>query len=327
VRRSQAMILRIKQQTNGLNQMTNNTPTNAELENFAQILEAHPDFKVTRRFIERDGYSLPDGRELAKGVVIDTETTGLDLGEDKIIEIGMVAFQFDRETGEVFKILDAYNGLEDPKMPIPADSYAVHGISDAMVAGQRIDESRVAALVQDAEVIIAHNSGFDRPFLEARFPLFAKLAWGCSLAQINWKELGLGSLKLDYIAYRCGFFFEAHRAEADCRALLEILQFTLPDSGIRPLKLLIDRYSLKNYKVWANGSRFETKDVLKARAYRWDGDEKCWHTTVDESALDAELDWLKLAVYGGRSATVNIDMFDAYSRFSKRDGVRIKKVI
>jgi DNA polymerase-3 subunit epsilon len=264
---------------------------------------------------------------LAKGIVIDTETTGLDLDEDKIIEIGIVAFEFDKETGEVFRILDTYNGLEDPKMPIPADSFAVHGISDAMVAGQRIDESRVAALVQDAEVIIAHNSGFDRPFLEARFPLFAKLAWGCSLAQINWKELGLGSLKLDYIAYRCGFFFEAHRAEADCRALLEILQFTLPDSGIRPLKLLIDRYSLKNYKVWANGSRFETKDVLKARAYRWDGDEKCWHTTVDESALDAELDWLKLAVYGGRSATVNIDMFDAYSRFSKRDGVRIKKVI
>lgn len=248
--------------------MTNTTPTKAELENLAQILEAHPDFKVTRRFVERDGYSFPDGRELAKGVVIDTETTGLDLGEDKIIEIGMVAFEFDRETGEVFRILDTYNGLEDPKIPIPTDSYAVHGISDAMVAGQSFDGSRVAALVQEAEVIIAHNSGFDRPFLEARFPLFAKLAWGCSLAQINWKDLGLGSLKLDYIAYRCGFFFEAHRAEADCRALLEILQFTLPYSEVRPLKLLIDRYSLKNYKVWANGSKFETKDVLKARAYR-----------------------------------------------------------
>lgn len=249
--------------------MTDITATKAELENFAQILGAHPDFKVTRRFVEKDFYSLPDGRNLAKGIVIDTETTGLDLCKDKIIEIGMVAFEFDRETGEVFRILDAYNGLEDPKMPIPADSFAVHGISDAMVAGQRIDESRVAALVQDAEFIVAHNSGFDRPFLEAQFPLFAKLAWGCSFAQINWKDLGLGSQKLDYIAYRCGFFFEAHRAEADCRALLEILQFTLPGSGLRPLKLLIDRYSLKNYKIWARGSRFDTKDVLKARGYRW----------------------------------------------------------
>lgn len=307
--------------------MTHSTPTKAELEHFAQILEAHPDFKVTRRFVEKNGYSLPDGRVLTKGIVVDTETTGLRQGEDKIIEIGLVAFEFDRETGEVFRILDTYNGLEDPKMPIPPDSVAVHGISNAMVSGQRIDESRVAALVQNAEVIIAHNSGFDRPFLEERFPLFANVAWGCSLAQINWKDHGIGSQKLDYIAYRCGFFFEAHRAEADCRALLEVLQFTLPDSGMRPLKLLIDRYSLKNYKVWARGSRFETKDALKEHGYQWDGDDKCWHNIIDEIRFDAELAWLKSTVYGGRSATVDIDAFDAYSRFSKRNGIRTKLII
>lgn len=73
--------------------MANTTSTKAKLEKFAQILEAHTDFKVTRRFVERDAYSLPDSRQLAKGVVIDTENTGLHLGEDKIIEIGVVAFE------------------------------------------------------------------------------------------------------------------------------------------------------------------------------------------------------------------------------------------
>ena len=304
--------------------MTNTLSTETDLELLARKLEASPDFRVLRRLVIKDHYGNPDGRALSKGIVIDTETTGLRHDQDKIIEIGLVVFEFDKNTGEVFRILESFNALEDPHMPIPSDSTAVHGITDAMVAGKRFDEAKVNSLVQDADIIIAHNSGFDRPFLERRFPIFAKLAWGCSFAQVDWSALGFTSQKLEFIAHQCGFFFDAHRAEMDCRALLEVLQFTFPGAPTRPLKFLLDSYLEKNFKVWARGSRFETKDMLKERGYRWDGEEKCWYTNVSETALDGETAWLKSNVYGKSSATVEFEMFDAYDRFSHRGGKRTR---
>src|SRR5712692_72191 len=113
--------------------ITNEIPAKEELEKLASSLEGHPDFRVLRRLNVKACYSNPDGRPLAKGVIVDTETTGLHAGQDKVIEIGLVAFEFDRDTGEVFRILDAYNALEDPGMPIPPETFEVHGISDEMV--------------------------------------------------------------------------------------------------------------------------------------------------------------------------------------------------
>jgi hypothetical protein len=43
---------------------------------------------------------------------------------------------------------------------------ALTGITDEMVAGQRIDEAVVSAFVKDAVIVIAHNAGFDRKFAE-----------------------------------------------------------------------------------------------------------------------------------------------------------------
>lgn len=307
--------------------MTNASPASLDLEALAQQLEASPDFKVLRRLVHKDSYGNGAGRTVLKGVVADTETTGLRQQHDKIIELGLVAFEFDPHSGEVFRILESFNALEDPHMTIPAETTAIHGITNAMVDGQHIDDTRVNGLVADAAIIIAHNSSFDRPFMERRFPIFKTLPWGCSFAQINWKGLGLGSQKLGYIANQCGFFFNGHRAEEDCRALLEILQTTLPQTGLRPLKYLIDSFNQKNCKVWARGSRFDTKDALKERSYRWDGDEKCWHKTVTESVLDAELVWLKSIVYGNQPARIDIDALDAYSRFSERPGSRTQTMI
>lgn len=294
--------------------------TNDELERLIQQLEGHPDVRVVRRFVARSQYLKPDGRPLAKGVVVDTETTGTRHGEDKIIELGMVAFEFDAATGEIFRILEPYNALEDPGFPIPPESTAVHGIADAMVAGQRIDDAAVSRLVEGAALVIAHNAKFDRPFLESRLPVFASLPWACSFAQVDWQKEGLGSQKLDYIVYRMGFFYDAHRAEADCLALLEALRYQLPVSGKRALKAILDQCQANDYRLWARGSRFDTKDILKERGYRWDADEKCWYKNVREHQLATELTWLKQAVYGGRAATIDCEICDAYSRFSSRPG-------
>lgn len=108
---------------------------------------------------------------------------------------------------------------------------------------------------------------------------------------------------------------------------MEILRHTLPASGVIGLKRLLDEYQVKHYRVWARGSRFDTKDLLKQRSYRWEANEKCWHKTVGEQALQLEIEWLKAAVYGGKPVTLDVEVLDAYCRFSKRPGRVISQPI
>jgi DNA polymerase-3 subunit epsilon len=293
-----------------------------------QLLDTHPDFKIIRRITPRKSFSESDGRPLSKGVVVDTETTGTDSGKDSIIELGMVLFEFDPDTGIAYNVIESFDQLEDPGFPIPPESTAIHGITDEMVAGKRIDENSVAQFLDGVSLVIAHNSKFDRVFLEKRLPIFESLPWGCSLAQVNWSEEGIGSAKLEYIAYKYGFFYDAHRADVDCFALLEVLQQKLPKSGDLVLKTILNSLGQKSYTVYATGSPFETKDTLKARSYRWDADKKCWHITVTgDDAIKAEVAWLKSEVYKGKAAKVEIEVQNCLTRYSNRIGNRAVREI
>jgi DNA polymerase-3 subunit epsilon len=294
------------------------------IEHLAALVEAHPDYRVTRRLIVRDAYSSDCPLAVTRGVIVDTETTGKSRSDDEIIEIAIVAFEYLPETGEVLRVTDTYSALEDPGRPIPPDSTAVHGITDAMVAGQRIDDARVAAILKGVSIVIAHNAEFDRPFLERRLPVFATLPWACSMTQIDWSAEGMGARSLEYIAYRSGFFFDAHRAEIDCRAVLEVIRQPLPVSGVRPLQRLHESLSEPDWRVYATGAAFETKDLLKARGYRWDATQKLWHTTLPEGEMRAEINWLKESVYKRAKVTLELESFDAATRFSGRTGKRRK---
>ena len=294
----------------------------------AQLLETHPDYRVIRRILPRASFYEDGGQTLSRGVVIDTETTGINPDKDAIIELGMVLFEYDHQTGRAYRVLASFDQLEDPGFPVPPESTVVHGITDEMVAGQRIDDEGVAAFLEGVTLVVAHNSKFDRVFLEKRLPIFESLPWGCSLAQVDWSGEGIGSAKLDYIAYQYGFFYEAHRAEGDCFALLEILQQPLPKSGELVLSAILSSLALKSYQIYATGSPFETKDILKARGYRWDGDKKCWHLTLTgDDAIKAEVAWLKSSVYGGWKARVEIEVHNCMTRFSNRAGNRATREI
>ena len=293
-----------------------------------RLLDDHADYRVIRRILPRTSFAEAGGKSLARGVVVDTETTGINADKDAIIELGMVLFEYDEETGQACRVLASFDQLEAPGFPIPVESTAVHGITDEMVAGRRIDDEEVAKFLEGVKLVVAHNAKFDRVFLEKRLPIFESLPWGCSLAQVDWSGEGIGSAKLDYIAYQYGFFYEAHRAEEDCYALLEILQQPLPRSGDLVLRSILRGLVQKSYQVYATGSPFESKDILKERRYRWDADKKSWHITVSgDDALKAEVAWLKDSVYNGKKARVEIEVHNCMTRFSNRAGNRAAREI
>ena len=287
----------------------------------AATLARHSDYRVLRRLVPIRHFDRTAQGPVIRVLVLDTETTGLDHSRDKIIELAMLQVDVDITTGLPVGEVAVYDGLEDPGMPISKEIQAITGISSEMVRGLHLDEARIAAMLAGADLVIAHNAGFDRPFCEARIPAFAQLPWGCSFADIDWKKEGHGSAKLEYLALEKGWFYDAHRAEVDCHALLAVLGEPLPAFGQSGLAKIIAMSRLPSYRLQATNAPFEAKDLLKARAYRWNAEQKVWHTRlVDEVQLTAELTWLKSAVYGSRVARVQVEKLDADVKYSSRAG-------
>ena len=232
----------------------------------------------------------------------------------------MVSFEFAAD-GRIFRVLDAFEQLREPSVPISQEITKLTGIDAAMVAGRTIDPDEVARFAGPAAVVIAHNAGFDRRFVERTFPVFSTKAWACSFTQVNWKQEGFDGGKLAYLLAGHGQFHDGHRATEDCRALLEVLSRPLLMSGELGLKRLLDTARRPTHRVWAENSPFEAKDKLKARGYRWndgsDGRPKAWWTDVGEEALEDELRYLRSDIYQ-YDADIPVKRVTAFDRFSDR---------
>jgi DNA polymerase-3 subunit epsilon len=265
------------------------------------------------------------GAPTKRVLILDTETTGLDWRAENIIELAMLSVAVDMQTGQPVGVVEVYEDFEDPGRPIPAEIVKLTGITNQDVKGQKLNEAKIIDMVQRADLIVAHNASFDRPFVENRLEVFEHKAWACSFAGINWKAQGLGSAKLEFLCSELGWFYDAHRAQVDCHALLRVLSAPLkaqpddmPSTGLQQLFKSAEQ---ARTVVKAFGSPFETKDKLKARGYRWDAEAKVWTTAVmSVEALEAEADWLKSQVYGGRAARIGLETQDALVQFSSRSG-------
>ena len=289
-----------------------------------QVIEemrASGNYRVVERFTPVTEYHPRTDKKLKIGIYIDTECTGLNQKTDKVIELAMVPFEYDDE-GNIYRILPAYNDLQDPGMPITERITQLTGINDAMVSGQSIDVERVEIMLARAEIVVAHNARFDRPFCEGISDAFKNIAWACSFANVNWQKEGIESAKLEYIAYRYNFFYEGHRATIDCQAGIHVLAQKLLNSGTPVLKQLIDNMQQIECKLWAVYAPFEKKDVLKARGYRWstgqDGNPKAWYTEIAEDKVDNEISYLVDNIYTKPIKDLPITKIDALKRYSLR---------
>ena len=286
-------------------------------------LEGSGQYKVICKYEKPNFYHRDDGVEKLQGMLLDVETTGLSHEIDKIIEIALVPFEFSKD-GRIFNVHDAYSCLEDPQIPLSQKIISLTGLTDEMLAGKSFDIDVIKKFVESSDLIIAHNASFDRKFIEKRFPFFKTKSWACSFSQVPWESEGIASKKLEYLAYKFGFFFEGHRAEIDCYASLHLLSKTLPTSGDLVLNALLRNARIKSFRVWAMGSSFEKKNLLKNRGYKWwsgeVGRSRSWYVDVDEQTLDSELEYLRKEIYG-RDMKLPVDPITPFNRFSERIGL------
>lgn len=295
--------------------------TAEQLQAAASVLEATGQYKILRKLKAREAFSEDDGSKKEILMVVDTETTGVDSKKDKVFEIGYVMVEFNAESGKIFRVIDRVSELQDPGFPLPQEIIEITGVNDEDLKGKKFDRQKIESDIAKADLIIAHNSNFDRKFLEREFSSFANKSWICSLDQGPWDEMHIGTKKLEFIAYAVGgIFYEAHRALTDTEALLEILSKSTP-SGTTVLKSIHDKGFEPSFTVWALGSSFDTKDKLKANGYRWsDGSDpdgyKSWYK-MGVRDLDAELAFLGREIYS-RRVSLPVDFIHPMEAFSGR---------
>ena len=236
---------------------------------------------------------------LRTAVVIDLETTGLDCAKDKVIEIGIRSFKFDRRNGDIIEIGQSYNGLQDPKEPLNKVITDLTGITDADLKDQCIDWASVNEIFDSANVVIAHKADFERSFIDQQLPESSSKIWACSLSQVDWTANGFKCHKLEVLSYYHGFFVEFHRAMNDVDALIHLLSFNNETNGKSYLNELLEAAKVPRAKILAFGSPFESKDLLRTNGYSWNSKTRVWwksspvHTSLDETK------WLEEYIYFG----------------------------
>lgn len=285
------------------------------MKEYINKLESSGDYKVIKRLKDHSAYNDDDGSEKKIAIFLDTETTGTNFDNDEIIELGMVSFEFNSETGKIFNVLKTFNELEEPTIEISKEASEINGITMEMVKGHKIDDQKVRDFVSEAVIILAHNAKFDRHFVEKRFPFFENTSWGCSIKDVSWHENGLKSRSLEFLAYKYGYFFEAHRADKDCLASIHLLSKTLPETKLLVLEDLLVNARKKSSRIAAKGAPFAIKDELRERGYKWNPEKKYWFIDVDNRDKEAEMEWLldEHDVSGEIISTI-----DAKNRYSKR---------
>jgi len=181
-------------------------------------------------------------------VVLDLETTGLDVRADRMIQVAALFMHGeDREDGL------ALESLVNPGVPIPERSTAIHHIVDADVANAP-DFAAIAPQLQkllSGRVVIGHNIGFDVAILRYEFAR-AGLPWReppmIDIGQLlGALQPALPDIGLESVASTLGIRIEhRHSAAGDCQAAAEAWARLLPILREREIRTLGEAQSLAN---------------------------------------------------------------------------------
>ena len=133
---------------------------------------------------------------------------------------------------------------------------------------------------------------------------------------VDWNRLGFSRRKLEDLALKSGYFYEAHRAAIDCLTLAWLLHIH-PDA----MADLLEQAGQKTVVVHAFGAPFEARDTLKTRGYRWhdgtSGANRHWWKEIPESALADEKNFLD-ELYPNGSDRAGFEIRTAADRFRRR---------
>lgn len=215
---------------------------------------------------------------LRRCLIVDTETTGVDYKKDNVVEIGAVLYSI--ENGgtlmQASTLIPLAPGLKN-------EAEEINNISDRLIAEageQRIFFKPVfSAMVESADVILAHKAEFDMAFLTGMdIQLWSSKPWLCTKSDFKFNKGKPGDSLINLtLAHGLGVA-SAHRALTDCQNLARILDTYSPAE-----RDLLFAYALLPRDTYVALTTFQEKELAKARGFQWDGDKKQWTKRMTET--------------------------------------------
>ena len=153
----------------------------------------------------------------------DLETTGTNIGIDRIVEISVIKLNPDgSEDVKTWKV--------NPGIPIPLESSLVHGIYEEHIKDEPLFEAlakMIAEFIGDSDLAGYNSNKFDIPMLMEEF-LRAGVLFDLDNrhfvdVQNIFHQMEQRTLKAAYLFYCDKNIINAHSAEADTRATMEVL--------------------------------------------------------------------------------------------------------
>ncbi|MBQ0768039.1 MAG: 3'-5' exonuclease [Bizionia sp.] len=154
----------------------------------------------------------------------DLETTGVNISKDRVVEISILkVFPNGNKESKTW--------LVNPEMPIPAETTAIHGITNEKVANEptfKALSKDINAMIKDCDLAGFNSNRFDIPLLaeemlraEMDFDMKNRVAID---VQTIFHKMEKRTLSAAYQFYCNESLENAHSAEADTNATYEVLK-------------------------------------------------------------------------------------------------------
>lgn len=218
-----------------------------------------------------------------KLLIIDTETSGLDLATNKVIELGAILYSVEHQTSlhQISTLLQAPNNPVEPINRIPPQ--ALPGVSNSLQAKSL---EIFWEMAQEASYAVAHNTEFDSQwFNDHHLPKLNNskgfLRWLCTMDDFKWPLQTKPRESLVNLALHHGIGVStAHRALSDCLLIAALFD------RMENLTEMIT-YALRPKKQFKAVVSYEDRQLAKDAGFKWEADKKIWSRKMaDEDTLE-----------------------------------------
>lgn len=203
--------------------------------------------------------------------IVDTETTGLDPEKDLLVEVAVILYSL------VYACpIISFSGL----VPcIKNEMEHVNHIPQLATVQSRFNMSVYIDIIEQTDLIVAHNATFDYSFLKNIVP---PKPWICSMNHIEWpNQCSSKALTAIALAHDVGIV-SAHRALTDCDILSRLFTRVAEKHSLQDL---IEE-ALKPRKLFKANVDYHHKELASKADFKWHELSRYWGT--DETKM-----WLR----------------------------------